>query len=356
MKFNHGFNGQGVIFREALDLGPAVCMPAPAQDMTFAGQGGDVAQERPPALGPRHPLRALHQATRFGEPRHGQRRPSGQDLVVQAWLRPPRSRAVPPVGHPFQGLGHAPLPGFVCPKGVVLVGGAHEDVLALLPKTSSIHVKPLNHLLARLLVGQRRLQISRAPHVIRAFRAVAVRVERRPKSPAWVVQFARQKVHDSLRGLHQRRVGCAPPGLGIGPQQLAVVVEHFFKVGHVPTFVDAVAGKPASDVIVNAPSGHGAQRQHGVVAQRVSPFRRPAERPRARRACRCPPRIRQPKTALDLAREGKLWCATSAAIFRVPGCAPARQPFCQMRIDLLLHGIALGPCDVHQRLTCRAVL
>ena len=278
MKFNHGFNGQGVIFREALDLGPAVCMPAPAQDMAFAGQGGDVAQERPPALGPRHPLRALHQATRFGEPRHGQRRPSGQDLVVQAWLRPPRSRAVPPVGHPLQGLGHAPLPGFVCPKGVVLVGGAHKDVLALLPKTSSIHVKHLNNFFARLLVGQRRLQISCAPHVIFAFRAVAVRVECRPKSPAWVVQFARQKVHDPLRGLHQRRVGCAPPHLGISSQQLAVVVEHLLKVRNVPTFVDAVAGESTPDVVVDAAACHGAQRKHGVVTQRVSPFRRPAKR------------------------------------------------------------------------------
>ena len=349
MKLDHGFNGQGVIFREALDLGSAICMPAPAQHVVLAGKGGDVPQERAPALGPRHPLRAVHQATCFGEPRHGQRRPSGQDLVVESGLRTPRSRAVPPVGHPLQGLGHASLLGLVCPKSVVLDGGAHEDVLALFPKTPSIHVKHLNHFLARFLVGERRLQIGHAPHVIRPFRTVAVRVEGRPKSPAWVVQFAQQKSHDPLRGLNQRRVGCAPPRFGIGPQQQAVVVEHFFKVGHVPPFVDAVAGEPSSDVVVNATACHGAQRQQGVIAQRVSPLGRPAKRPFARRAFRHPPCIRQPKPALDLAGEGKLRGASSAAVFGVPSCAPARQPFHQMPIDLLLNGVSVGLGDVYKR-------
>ncbi len=46
------------------------------------------------------------------------------------------------------------------------------------------------------------------------------------------------------------------PGVEIIPQQLRIVVAHFFKMRNEPVFVDRVAMEAAGELVVNAAAGH----------------------------------------------------------------------------------------------------
>ena len=62
------------------------------------------------------------------------------------------------------------------------------------------------------------------------------------------------------------------PGFGRETQNLGVVIEHFFKMRNVPARVDAVPGKTAANVIVDATTLHRQQGGHAVQHAFARPF------------------------------------------------------------------------------------
>jgi hypothetical protein len=74
-------------------------------------------------------------------------------------------------------------------------------------------------------------------------------------------------------GLSQRPeqvvVAAAAPRLGVGGEQLPLVVEHLLEVRHAPPGVDAVAVEAAAELVVDAAPGHLPTAEHHV-SQRLA--------------------------------------------------------------------------------------
>ena len=119
--------------------------------------------------------------------------------------------------------------------------------------------------------GPERLgELRRRPDVVGALGALAVRVERGGEAALRRPQLAEQEVRDPLGGPDADRG--VPPG--VDPQQQRVVVEHLLEVRHHPVGVDAVAGEPAGELVVDPAAGH---RLEGLRGHRERPLRALAE-------------------------------------------------------------------------------
>ena len=71
------------------------------------------------------------------------------------------------------------------------------------------------------------------------------------------------------------RVAVTGPGLGVGAEQLGVIVEHLLEVRHRPVAVHAVAMEAAADLVEESAAGHGTEGdgQDGVDARREGAVR-----------------------------------------------------------------------------------
>ncbi len=111
---------------------------------------------------------------------------------------------------------------------------------------------------------QRGAHFRTGPEVIQTFLPVHLRILGGPKHAAGVGHFAQQVI----AGLAQHEpaqwrnfaVGLGFEEVGVELEQLAVVVEHLFKVGHQPALVHAVAVEAAADLIKDAAAAHLIQR------------------------------------------------------------------------------------------------
>ena len=113
-----------------------------------------------------------------------------------------------------------------------------------------------------ILSAERLLDLGETPHIELAFLAFAVGVERR-REPATLgtmslgtVLLDHHLAHEpadrlgDARGV-ERRLRLAP-GLGHHADELRVVVEHLLEMRDEPALVDAVARKPAAEMVVDA--------------------------------------------------------------------------------------------------------
>jgi hypothetical protein len=109
--------------------------------------------------------------------------------------------------------------------------------------------------------------LLRAPVGARAVGAEAVGVEAREEASLGSAQLALEELDRLLDRPAELRVGPAvlAVGLGVDPQQLALVIEHLLEVGDQPARVGAVAVETAAELVVDAAAGHAVQRQAHVL-------------------------------------------------------------------------------------------
>jgi hypothetical protein len=73
------------------------------------------------------------------------------------------------------------------------------------------------------------------------------------------------------------RVGVSLEGVGVGPGELGVVVEHLLEVGHGPCLVHGVAGKAPSELVVDSPQSHLVEGELQGVGHPRHPSRHPQQ-------------------------------------------------------------------------------
>ena len=177
MHVQHRIDGHGVIFGEAFERRPTVCMPGSSKLMGLAGHARHVLQKRCALNGPVHPFGTSHPTARLGESGNRQGCPRGQDLVVQPGLRSSRSRTVPPFGHLLQRILDSGDLGGIGPQRRIAFRRPSQDVHALLPQAAPVQVKHGLNVLLHGRVRQCGRHIGFAPHVVQSLCAVAVRIQ-----------------------------------------------------------------------------------------------------------------------------------------------------------------------------------
>src|SRR5271169_1532149 len=98
--------------------------------------------------------------------------------------------------------------------------------------------------------SQQRLYRSRRPDVELPFLVLAVGIEARTEGALGRAHVAQRPGSDSARRARAARIPGCPPGIGVYGQQRGVVVEHLLEVRDGPFGVDAVAAKPAAELVV----------------------------------------------------------------------------------------------------------
>ena len=192
--------------------------------------------------------------------------------------------------------------------------------------------------------------------------ALAVGIEGAEEGAARRAKLAQQEAGGLERHRPGARVGRARRGLGVGPQEQRVVVEHLLEVRHAPDRIDAVAGEAAAELVVDAAGGHRLERSDGHRAQLlVALSQQEAERPVGRelggtaeaRVLRIEGRAEGPAGALERRRGGG---AVVGRPVRVRGTAPLDRPLHRLdrpggalgrRLDLLA-SVRPGVCERRQ--------
>ncbi len=125
------------------------------------------------------------------------------------------------------------------------------------------------------LVAQNGGHFRGRPHVGRAFVVIRVGVQRGREQPVGRAHLAEEPADRLFADVDVERVAVTGPGLGVGAEQLGVVVEHLLEVRHRPVAVHAVAMEAAADLVEEPAAGHGAERdgQDGVDARREGAVR-----------------------------------------------------------------------------------
>ncbi len=124
---------------------------------------------------------------------------------------------------------------------------------------------------AALLIAQDRLDFLRRPHEEPAFLALAVRVLGRVETAAGLHHLADHVRSRFRNDLAEQGISGGLEGLGIGPQEQRVVVEHLLEVGDQPFRVDGIAVESAAQVVVDAAVAHFRQGMDGHVEGRLPP-------------------------------------------------------------------------------------
>ena len=110
--------------------------------------------------------------------------------------------------------------------------------------------------------GQYACEFVTAPHIEMAFVAMSAVVERvgifcTEEPTVTMCEFAQHILNSFasylLPGFITKQHSC----MQIDAGEKRLVVEHFFKVGNEPHFINAVSGEAATDVVVYTSAGHG---------------------------------------------------------------------------------------------------
>ncbi len=124
----------------------------------------------------------------------------------------------------------------------------------------------------RQLRRQSRANLRGRPHVELALDPLAVRIQRRSRTPpSSCAQLADRPVQRLLADAPEQRVVRDLPGVQVRPGEQRVVVEHLLEVGDRPPHVDRVAREPAADLVVRCrrrPSGASVCTRHRPLAAR----------------------------------------------------------------------------------------
>ena len=122
--------------------------------------------------------------------------------------------------------------------------------------------------------GQYMCEFVTAPHIEVAFVAVSAVVERvgifcTEEPTVTMCEFAQHILNGFASNLLPGFITEQHPCVQIDAGEKCLVVEHFFKVGHQPHFINAVAREAATDVVVHTATGHGIERSSDDVFQIV---------------------------------------------------------------------------------------
>ena len=201
--------------------------------------GGD---EAPGFFGRCNPRRFTKGGAGFGEACDHQAVPVGEDLVVEA-----RTDAGRAGGKEF-GAERCERFFFCFAERLVGAGEAVEDVYFL---PIAVGRDVIDGFEEHGVFAEQRVDFGFGPDIEFAFDAFAVGVERSGEGTV-DSHFAQGPV-DGFTGAARVKLFA---GFGIGgcekPQELSVVVEHFFKMRGEPAFIDGIAGKAAAQMIVDA--------------------------------------------------------------------------------------------------------
>ena len=129
---------------------------------------------------------------------------------------------------------------------------------------------------ASIVPAQQRVDLGGGPDVERALPLVvvtlggeAVSVLGREKAAVGMAKVALHITDDLARDLGQEGGAGDLVALGVGPEQLPLVVKHLFIMRDVPVAVDAVAVEAAADMVPDAARRHGAQGAHAHLTRPV---------------------------------------------------------------------------------------